>query len=75
MRSRKNRWSTLVILAAATLPLGACTPSAQTQSDLAALIATSAGSIVQIFVKNYFDHLLTTGANVDPTTPISEQQH
>lgn len=64
---------TLVIAVLPVISAG-CT-SNDTTSSLVDLTASTAGGLVQIFVKAYLDHTLARNAEPDLSAPISEQQH
>lgn len=61
----------------AALALGAagCMPTADTISSLTDLVASTSGSLIQIFVKAAIDQFLALLAPPDLTAPISSQMH
>lgn len=71
IRSMRTRSIGLAVVA---LPLTACVPNNPTGEALAALTATTAGSLVQIVLQGFFTRQLTTGENLDTGVPISQQQ-
>jgi hypothetical protein len=74
MSTRTPRRLCLTALAAGMiLPTAGCV-STDTASSLADLAASTAGSLVEIFVKGYLDSHLPGANDPDLGAPISEQE-
>ena len=75
MRTRIHRSLWIALLAAGgILPATSCV-TADTQSALADLAASTTGSFVQILVQDYLHSRLPGATDPNLTAPISEQQH